>query len=174
MHDQLTLDLATKACTGCGETKPLSEYHKDKHRHDGKCARCKACHTAAKKAQWADPGQRAQMSAANRRWHDEHPDRNGDRTTRWWANRGADYRATRVVAGKPTTGSVRDQAERLIVLERADGACEICGEDVGLTGFTVDHIIPTSRGGIHELANLQLAHRRCNSEKGTRLPWEER
>lgn len=42
---------------------------------------------------------------------------------------------------------------------------------------TVDHVVPRSRGGRTELANLRLAHRRCNGVRGNHLPeldWPER
>lgn len=32
---------------------------------------------------------------------------------------------------------------------------------------TIDHIIPVAKGGDNLLANLKLAHRRCNGERGT-------
>lgn len=35
---------------------------------------------------------------------------------------------------------------------------------------TVDHVVPKSRGGRTELANLRLAHRRCNTVRGNDLP----
>lgn len=31
--------------------------------------------------------------------------------------------------------------------------------------YTIDHIVPLSKGGSHDLSNLQLLHRKCNSEK---------
>jgi 5-methylcytosine-specific restriction endonuclease McrA len=39
---------------------------------------------------------------------------------------------------------------------------------------TVDHIMPTSRGGDHRRKNLAPACKRCNSEKGNRTPAEWR
>jgi hypothetical protein len=56
-------------------------------------------------------------------------------------------------------------------------ACGICGLPVDMTltraeSFdcpSVDHIVPRSRGGSHEPANLQLAHMRCNRLKSDRL-----
>lgn len=38
--------------------------------------------------------------------------------------------------------------------------------------LTLDHIVPLSAGGTHAESNLQLAHRRCNDEKGEALPDE--
>lgn len=42
---------------------------------------------------------------------------------------------------------------------------------------TVDHVVPKSRGGPTEPANLRLAHARCNGRRGNDLPeliWPDR
>ena len=52
------------------------------------------------------------------------------------------------------------------------GRCAICGLPVPPTtecdnqwAATVDHVLPLSKGGLHEKKNCQLAHRLCNSLK---------
>ncbi|ATW62949.1 endonuclease VII [Corynebacterium phage phi674] len=35
--------MKTKRCYDCGETKPLTEFHRDKSRGDGRSGRCKLC-----------------------------------------------------------------------------------------------------------------------------------
>lgn len=63
-----------------------------------------------------------------------------------------------------------------LVGNRDEWCCGICGSSVDANldritherGATVDHIVPLSRGGSHELSNVQLAHRCCNSAKGDR------
>jgi 5-methylcytosine-specific restriction endonuclease McrA len=57
----------------------------------------------------------------------------------------------------------------LVVLERDDGVCGICGGDVDPEDFHVDHIIPLARGGEHRYANVQPAHPWCNLSKCDRL-----
>lgn len=37
------LPVRTKTCRACGETKPVSEFHKDRTRGDGYKARCATC-----------------------------------------------------------------------------------------------------------------------------------
>ena len=37
-----------------------------------------------------------------------------------------------------------------------------------ITEITVEHVLPRARGGTNDLANLALACRRCNQEKGAR------
>ncbi len=72
--------------------------------------------------------------------------------------------------------SVREElrANRSIafrVFQRDDYRCRHCGSDGTEPGrdLTVDHMLPVSRGGTNELANLQTLCRSCNSRKGTRI-----
>ena len=61
-------------------------------------------------------------------------------------------------------------AERTAVYNRAHGCCEICGKFVPIDAFTIDHIVPISKGGTYDLDNLQLAHESCNLMKIDALP----
>jgi hypothetical protein len=59
------------------------------------------------------------------------------------------------------------------VARRAGHRCEYCRapEAVFNFPFEVEHIIPTSRGGADDEANLCLACRACNLRKGDRLDY---
>jgi 5-methylcytosine-specific restriction endonuclease McrA len=67
------------------------------------------------------------------------------------------------------------EAVSLAVLRERDGStCRICGEPVGFAlrppdpgSATIDHVVALARGGDHSYRNTQLAHLRCNSEKGS-------
>jgi hypothetical protein len=63
------------------------------------------------------------------------------------------------------------------VAERDGWTCWLCGGEVDPHApagspwrATADHLVPRSRGGSSELANLRLAHRRCNVRRGSHLP----
>jgi hypothetical protein len=56
---------------------------------------------------------------------------------------------------------------KLEVLERAGGMCE---NGCGRTGDQFDHIVPWSRGGSSELANIQLLCADCNRDKSDTMP----
>lgn len=65
------------------------------------------------------------------------------------------------------------RASRLAIYKRDDWTCQICLDPVdpevpanSRWGATLDHIIPWSRGGSDDPANLRLAHRWCNSVRG--------
>ncbi len=68
------------------------------------------------------------------------------------------------------------------VYERDSGVCYLCGEkcdwydrDNRITGPnypTIDHVVPTSNGGMHEWSNVRLAHYKCNARKRNK-PLEE-
>lgn len=75
------------------------------------------------------------------------------------------------------------QAERALcweVWQKTDGHCSYCGvrlnpfERAAVDGFTIDHVIPSARGGSDELDNLVPACRRCNCNKGKLTPEEWR
>ena len=59
-----------------------------------------------------------------------------------------------------------DMIDLRTVYRSTGGICGICHEPVGEDVFSVDHIVPLSKGGPHLLDNLQPAHLSCNSRKG--------
>lgn len=66
-------------------------------------------------------------------------------------------------------------AEDIAALRERDGdACHLCAQPIDFTltwphGFcaTRDHIVPRSVGGLNVLSNYRLAHKRCNSGRGS-------
>jgi len=53
------------------------------------------------------------------------------------------------------------------IYERDEGICQLCWQPVSFEGGTMDHKTPLAKGGPHIKTNIQLAHKRCNNEKGS-------
>jgi 5-methylcytosine-specific restriction endonuclease McrA len=63
----------------------------------------------------------------------------------------------------------QERLERIIVRDR--GCCQICGYYIhDKSQITLDHIQPKQKNGPTTFDNLQLAHKKCNSEKGCKWP----
>lgn len=61
--------------------------------------------------------------------------------------------------------------DREQIYERDGGRCHICGHAVAKSKFTLDHLVPLSKGGSHTALNVAVAHRKCNSQRAAgRLP----
>lgn len=78
------------------------------------------------------------------------------------------------------SGSARGQHAipkhwRQILLERDGPNCALCGKPIGdIELANIDHIVPRSHGGRDRVENLQLAHYRCNVERGTTVTRDDR
>ena len=62
------------------------------------------------------------------------------------------------------------------VYKRDGGICQICGKKIGFDCDSnsdnypsIDHIIPLSKGGLHQWDNVQLSCRGCNTAKGGKI-----
>ena len=61
------------------------------------------------------------------------------------------------------------------ILEQYDTYCRYCNLDLKINPYHIDHIIPLSRGGLHDFTNLQLICATCNLKKNnkTHLEFQE-
>ena len=57
---------------------------------------------------------------------------------------------------------------RFEILERDNFECQFCGSRPGNDKLHVDHFLPYSRGGSHDLENLGAACDKCNNGKSDR------
>lgn len=97
---------------------------------------------------------------------------------RYYAN--PDYWKSRAAERRAVLRSVSvERVERRDVYERDHGRCQIalrCNGRRTLSyegGWHLDHIIPLSRGGTHEMANVQVSCPACNLAKGDRAAGDQ-
>ncbi len=79
------------------------------------------------------------------------------------------------VAERKPRNLVADIRDVLTIAQ--DHICGICGKNIipfllanDPLSASIDHVIPLDAGGIDLVGNLFVAHRRCNGEKGNRMP----
>jgi hypothetical protein len=63
------------------------------------------------------------------------------------------------------------QRLKQVVIERAFGCCEYClsQERYSPVTFSIEHIIPSSRGGIADESNLAFSCQECNNRKYNKI-----
>jgi 5-methylcytosine-specific restriction endonuclease McrA len=54
-----------------------------------------------------------------------------------------------------------------IVNSKCNNKCRYCGKQLSRRTMTFDHVIPLSRGGMHEVSNLVICCYQCNIDKGS-------
>ncbi len=64
---------------------------------------------------------------------------------------------------------IRDSA---LVNGKPTLVCQYCGTPLTTETYSVDHIVPRSRGGVSEWENMVACCKDCNSKKGNRTPRE--
>lgn len=158
--------METKACAKCGRTKPLTEYHRNRNRPDGRQVWCKPCHNHASR-EWARQARERHHAAIARKtppWKSalaEHYRRYGYSRRIYTANHGAAARgAEGFFTGKEIEALYDEQG----------GRCTYCSRRLGKGhksphAYHIDHVIPVSRGGTNWISNIQLLCPSCNARK---------
>lgn len=125
----------------------------------------------ARERYWADPeASRAKV----REWKKANPEKVSYKTQLERASDPMVFKARRASNDQVRRARLRGGAvEKVSVLElikRDAGVCQICGkEGDGGDKWSIDHIIPISKGGEHTYANTRLAHMKCNSGRSNRM-----
>lgn len=97
--------------------------------------------------------------------------RGGSRRTRFCSALCAKRAAKRTERQRITKNGKVESFTLLEIAERDGWRCHICRRKVDRQAWSLDHLIPKSKGGLHVRENVKLAHRRCNSLRGVdRLP----
>lgn len=178
-----------RACTKCGESKPLENFYNIKKDASKYCTECKSCmNEANKKYRQANrekiSKQRQQYRRANQEkvaaglkaWREKNRDYDRATSAQWrkdnpelykqqmrnWRQKNKQRKSEldhRRRARKAANGSYVVTARDM---RKLAGPCVYCGS---VSDITLDHVIPISRGGSHGIGNLVAACRPCNNRK---------
>lgn len=140
---------------------------------------------ATRRTSWTnDPEATEKAKERHRRWYAANRERVSEYRRRLYSERQAETGAATVAAYRRANPGKQAEIEnrrraRLLgqfvapvkfeeIWQRDGGICQLCHLPIAQAEASLDHIVPLARGGTHEPANVQLAHRRCNSRKGAR------
>ena len=174
-----------KVCITCRESKPEHEYYfnkKTKSHHDGTCKSCRNSQNMVYRF-----NHKADLKKKRRIYRGLHQEEIKRKNQRYRATlnpnlrekvqlRAKAYRQTD--NGKSTSlnrshrrrtlsknGDVR-LADWKTIKSNQRNRCYWCKQKKKLT---MDHVIPLSKGGLHEISNVVAACRPCNSHKNNKL-----
>jgi hypothetical protein len=74
-----------KTCTKCGQTKPHSEWNRNRSKKDGLASECKSCH-AERSLKWRKANPEEQKRRSRQQHHKNKDDANARRRANYWAN----------------------------------------------------------------------------------------
>jgi 5-methylcytosine-specific restriction endonuclease McrA len=170
-----------KGCKGCGAELPNTPefFYRDRGRSDGLQAKCKPCKNGYFQT-WLEPRREEVYEQNNRRNRKRYADteyrektlayhKARARTPEGRADKKA-RKAKRAALQRQASGA-HTAAEILQMVEDQGGLCAYC--EVPLDGvYSVDHMIPLSRGGGNDWSNLAITCPPCNMRKHTRTAEE--
>ena len=76
----------------------------------------------------------------------------------------ADYAANQAVRGQKK--NTQKRVNHGILYQRQGAYCAGCGHHFQARNLTIDHVVPSSKGGSRDISNLQLLCHACNQLKG--------
>ena len=116
---------------------------------------------------------RAKMTIYNRDWHRNNPARSKKIRDKYLKKSPHVHKDIGLRRRALKMGAIVAKVDLRKVPERDNFICQLCRKKVDMAlkwphrmSPSIDHIVPLSKGGAHELRNLQLAHLACNTAKG--------
>ena len=113
-----------------------------------------------------------ERSAQHKKWRDAHPETNREKAKKWAMDNPErakiNMRHTNEKRRARIWNAPHEKIDREDVYQKDGMICGICGKHIDRADFSIDHIIPISKGGGHVFANVHAAHLVCNKRRGTK------
>ncbi len=194
---RLHVDRSHKACSECGESKPVAAFSKRAKSHDGLQSKCKACASVAKKAWLVDnvdhvrqyskiadakyrEENKEKLAAAKSEYHRKHAARLIAKSVAWQKEnrdrvnaKNANWRKSNPDACNAKSARRRAAKFKATPIWADNLAIRKIYEDAAArNGYDVDHIVPLNSPlvcGLHVPNNLQVVPSRENRAKGNKF-----
>lgn len=119
---------------------------------------------------WVE-GNRERRRAIDREFYRRHTEERKQHVREWQERNRDKVKGYRYERRAKVKGIVSERVDPTEIYERDKGICHICKRKVSRKTFTLDHLIPLSKGGPHAASNVAVAHHRCNCRRSDgRLP----
>lgn len=168
----------TKVCSVCKKEKNISDFGFNKNSPDGLSYFCKSCNVS-KATQWAKNNPEKRKNARKnyiikypekvneqiRKWNSNHPENVSKRNHLWRSNHPNEknmYDQKRRAMKMNALGDGITSRQWKELKESYGNRCAYCNKKRPLT---LDHIVPLSKNGAHDIANAIPACKSCNSKK---------
>lgn len=184
-HQYMPFAGSSKACSLCGEEKPLDAFYRQKGGWGGRRAACVVCTKAQNAARYEVNRAAVLTKQRHRRAAPSESRREADRL--WRLANPDKVKAILVRYRRSERGRIKNRLQRhlrragrgthfrpedvVARLRRQRSRCYWCGTSIA-DAYQIDHVVPVSRGGTNEPSNIVLACIHCNSAKRARLPHE--
>ncbi len=167
-----------KICLRCRTEKPLSDFSLRKASRDGHNHWCRSCASDYHK-EWYGQN-REEWKKRVRDAARSNPEPNRERAKKWRADNPErareSHRKSKAVRRDREKAAFKERVSWVQAWEKQKGCCGECGEPIDrslkfpdLMRGSHDHIVPISRGGLHEQSNVQWTHLYCNMLKGAKV-----
>ncbi len=143
-------NVLSKECKTCKASKPLEDFPLGKNYKGGRRPNCLLCH-----------------GKSNKIVRDKNKQGENQRVKKWVANNRDKVRNVyhkRQALKKSQMGVVPDDYWEILI-SLFGNECMRCGST---TNLQLEHIVPVSKGGLHDMSNFQILCKSCNCSKSTK------
>lgn len=101
-----------------------------------------------------------------------HPEENRERVKKWQKDNPEKFKWQRQIVDARRRAKMKkvpyEEISPELIYAKDGGICGICGKPLEMSDFSIDHIVPISKGGGHVEGNVHSAHKLCNIRRGNR------
>jgi len=170
-------------CVKCKYDLPESMFYKDKSKRSGFKPRCKSCEKLSidierrrkyESEYWSDPSRKEKRKAQIKKSILKNKEKHKEIRSKYLkTDKGINtQRKSNQVNRCKGAGVYVEHVDPLSLFNDQDGICYMCFERFTFKEMEMDHVIPISKGGKHEVSNVKMCCGKCNRKKGAKNPME--